>query len=382
MCVALLVLAHNEGTLAGGFDRFDQSIDLLFDPGTVVIDVAGSFVFPSRRFETVNGVKESVKISPDTFQPSINIKFAPFANTACLASYREPFSSEVHFGSTWSQARTVVERSLKVEEIGLTCSYRLQAGTGYLRIIGGATKDFATTHEEALLTLPNTAMVRPAADLEGSAIGWRAGLGYELPSSPLRLTVMYYSPIDFTAQGAFHQLPVGPNAVLAMVPIHSSASIPQIVEATLQFPVAVNWLNAISVRWADWSVWTRIPVITSAATGPIPAGRELAAYNAFFQDGWTISNTISHQWSESLRVAMRLSWDRGVSTGWTEHTDTWSANFGATYKLTDNLELIGAVGVSLLTAGEINKKAHGGAYNATFGDDVSVSARAGLRVRY
>ena len=77
-----------------------------------------------------------------------------------------------------------------------------------------------------------------------------------------------------------------------------------------------------------------------------------------------------------------MSWDRGVSTGWTEHTDTWSANFGATYKLTDNLELIGAVGVSLLTAGEINKKAHGGAYNATFGDDVSVSARAGLRVRY
>ena len=280
-----------------------------------------------------------------------------------------------------ARLRTVVSRSLNVDEIGLTCSYGMQAAGGYMRLIGGVVQGFATYHEEAQRTLPNTTVIRPAINLEGSAIGWRAGFAYEVPTKGLRASVVYYSAMDFPVNGTFQQLPLGGNAFLAAVPIHAAASIPQTVEAIFQFPIAPAWQNTVVIKWADWSVWTRIPVILSVNSGPLLAGSELTAYNAFFRDGWTISNIVSHNLSENLGVAFRLSWDRGVSTGWTEHTDIWSAAFAAIYRINQNLELIGAVGLSLLAAGEIDKLAQGGSYNATFDTGTAVTTRIGFRSR-
>src|SRR5437763_5691492 len=189
----LITYAFSDRLLAGGFDRFDQDINLLFDQSKIAFDVSSSFTFPIRKFTTVNGVPETVRLGPNTFQPSVNHKFEPFDDAACLADYRQPFGAEIDYGTTWSQARTVVSRLLRVEEIGLTCSYRVQAADGYIRLIGGMTYDFATYHEEALRVLPNGISIRPSVDLDGSAIGWRGGLAYEVPTKGIRASVVYYS---------------------------------------------------------------------------------------------------------------------------------------------------------------------------------------------
>jgi long-chain fatty acid transport protein len=155
--VFAVLIAHtsSNNVFAGGWDRFDQGIDLLFDPGKVILDVRLYDSITNRKFNTVNGVPETVNTLPNIFRPSVNGKFTPSENVACLATYRKPFGLDNDYGSTWSQASVVVSRSLRLDELGLTCSYRVQAGGGYIRPIAGVTEDFATYHEEALRPLPN-----------------------------------------------------------------------------------------------------------------------------------------------------------------------------------------------------------------------------------
>jgi long-chain fatty acid transport protein len=380
--VVLIACACTDKLLAGGFDRFDQGVDLLFDRGKMVLDVSYGVSVPNRKFDTVNGLPETVRLGPDfTTRPSVNLKFTPFNDAACLAAYRQPFGREVEYGEAWSQARRVVSRLLHVDEISLTCSHRVQAAGGYVHLIAGAVKSFAISQEDALRVLPNTTVIRPSLDLDGSAYGWRAGLAYEVPGKFIRASIMYYSPVDFFVNGTITQLPLGGNAFLPIVPVHAAASLPQTVEFILQFPIAPGWLNTVSVKWADWSIWTRVPVILSANTGPLVAGQELSVFNAFFVDGWTISNTIGHRVNEALALALRLSWDRGVGTGWTEHPDSWSANLAAIYSINRNLDVLGAVGLTISAPGELDKMAQGGSFNATFGTGSLVSVRFGFRYR-
>jgi long-chain fatty acid transport protein len=384
-CVAIMLLiagACHEKVFAGGWDRFDQGVDLLFDPGKVVVDVGLFDLIPNRKFNTVNGVPESVNTASNIFRPSVNAKFVPFEDTACLATYRQPFGLINDYGSTWSQAGVVVSRKLTVEELGLTCSYRMKAGPGYIRLIGGVTEDFASYHEEALRGLPNGSSIRPALDLDASATGWRAGLAYEIPSKAFRASLMYYSNLDFSARGSLRQLPLGGNAFLNAVNVNAETPLPRAVEAAFHTAIAPAWLNSISVKWVDWSTFTSVPVILSADAGPLRAGRVLSTLNAFFRDGWTISDTVTHVWSDNLALSVRLGWDRGVATGWTDNPDAWSTLLFANYKINEHLEIIGGIGLIYLAAGEISKNAQPGGFTATAGTGNIVFTHLGFRSRF
>ena len=381
-CLLLGILAGNDRGLAGGYDRFDQGIDLLFDPGKQVIDAALIYSIPRRRFDSVNGIPETVEFGVNKLRPSINFKFTPLDDAACLATYREPFGTETDYGPNWSQAAKRVSTWLKVEEFGLTCSYRVPFASGYLRAIGGVTRDFGSAHEEARRVLPDGTVIRSTVDLEGWATGWRTGVAYEVPTKAVRASLMYYSSIDFAASGTFYELPRGGNNFIAAVPAHAAASMPQAIETVLQFPLSPSWVNTAFFKWADWSVWTRVPVISSEDAGTLQAGSVLSDIDAFFRDGLTIANTVSYKWSEALTLSLRGSWDRGVSTGWSEYTDVWGASLTATYKINKSLEFYGAVGYSILTAGQIDKKDEGGDYNATIPEDDAVGLRTGVRSRF
>ena len=77
-------------------------------------DASLAYSIPTRRFDTVNGVPESVEFGENKLRPSLNLKFDVFDNAACLASYREPFGVDSDYGTTWSQAHNVVSTMLKV----------------------------------------------------------------------------------------------------------------------------------------------------------------------------------------------------------------------------------------------------------------------------
>jgi long-chain fatty acid transport protein len=370
-CLLFLIFASNERCLAGGFDQFDQGISLLFDPAKVAVDTTLWYGVPDRRFVSVNGAPETVHFGVDKLLPALSIKFTPFDDAACLAAYRRPFGAWTDYGSNWSQAATSVKAALDVTEYGLTCSYSMQATPGNFRLIGGVTRDFATYHQEALL--PDE--TRPSVDLDGWTTGWRGGVAYEVPAKAIRASVMYYSPLDFSATGTFYQFPGAPAAV----PVHAEASMPQTVEALLTVPLTPVWVNTVFVKWADWSIWKRVPVVLSedAGTG-LPTGTELSVLNFYFRDGWTVSDQISHVLTKDLTAYFRLSWDHGVATGWDEYTDSWGGAIGAYYNITKNVEIDGKVGLAILTAGQIDKMAKGGSYNATMPTDTAFTTSINL----
>jgi long-chain fatty acid transport protein len=372
--VILIACTTSDRLFAGGWDRFDQGIDLLFDPGKVTLDLRLYELIPNRKFNTVNGRPETVNTVPDTFRPSVNAKFTPSDNTACLAAYRQPFRIDYAYPPTWSQASVIVSSFLRVDELGLTCSYRLPVGNGYVRLIGGVTEDFATYHQQALRQLPNGFALQPTLDLDASAPGWRAGVAYEIPSKGMRASLMYYSNIDFSAHGILQQL----NAV----PTQAAASIPRAVEGVIQFPIAPAWFDTVSVKWVDWSVVTSIPIILTANSGPLRAGQVLSTLDAFWRDGWTIANTVTYRWSDRLALSLNVGWDRGVSTGWTDNPDAWNTFLFATYKVTEHLDVTGGIGLIVLAPGEINKLAQGGSFNATAGTGDVVFTHLGLRYRF
>jgi long-chain fatty acid transport protein len=378
----LIACTSSDYLFAGGWDRFDQGIELLFDPGETVFDVRLYELIPNRKFNTVNGKPEIVNTVPDTFRPSVNAKFTPFYNTACLAAYRQPFRIDYAYPPTWSQASIIVSSFLRVDELGLTCSYRLPAADGYLRLIGGATEDFATYHQQALRQLPNGSFIQPTLDLDASAPGWRAGVAYEIPAKGMRASLMYYSEIDFSADGVLRQLPLRGNAFLGAVPTEAGASIPRAVEAVIQFPIAPAWFDTITVKWVDWSIVTSIPVILTANSGPLRAGQVLTTLNAFWRDGWTISNTVTYRWSDRLALSLNVGWDRGVSTGWTDNPDAWNTFLFATYKMNEHLDVTGGIGVIVLAPGVIDKMSQGGSFNATAGTGDVVFTHLGLRYRF
>jgi long-chain fatty acid transport protein len=372
-CLLLVLFAIDGKSFAGGFDRFEQGIDLLFDPGRVTFDASIAYSMPTRHYNTVNSAPESVEFGKSKLRRSLNLKFDVIDNAACLASYREPFGVDSDFGSTWSEADEVVSRMLNVEEFALTCSYRVEAGLGYVRFIGGVTRDHGTYEEDALI-----GALRPKVELEGWTTGWRAGFAYEIPAKAIRASLVYNSDLDFLATGTFRDVPNLP----AEVPVHASASIPQTVEATVQFPLSKTWINSISVKWADWSIWTLVPVALSEDAGGLSAGDALSTIEAFYRDGWTIEETLAHVWSNELTLLFRVSWDRGVTTGWSEYTDTWSASVGAIYKIYPTLELYGGAGFAVLTPGEIDKVDDGGDYDATLPIDYAFGLRTGVRRRF
>jgi long-chain fatty acid transport protein len=379
--IALIACATADDVLAGGWDRNDLGIDLLFDPGKVTFDTRLYDLIPNRKFDTVNGRPESVSTLPNIFRPSVNLKFDPAVNAACFTSYRQPFGLDTAYPPTWSQAAIIVSRSLLVEELGLVCSYRWRAGEGYVRLIGGVTEDFATYHEDAFRHLPNGAAIVPALDLKSSGTGWRAGAAYEIPGK-LRASLMYYADVPLSAHGFLTSLPLGGNIVLPVVPAVANASLPRIVEGVVQTAIAPRWIDTLSIKWADWSTITSIPVVAGADVAPIRAGRTLSTLNAFFLDGWSVANTITHLWSDALSLSLNLGWDRGVSTGWTDNPDTWSVLGFATWRVDAHLELTGGLGVFILAPGKIDKLALGGSFNATAGIGDIIFTHLGLRYRF
>ena len=101
--ITLVIACICSGPLrAGGWDRFDQGIDLLFDPGRTAFDVRLYELFPNQKFNSVNGRPETVSTAPDFFRPSVNLKFAPLNNTARHASHRQPFGINYAYPTTWS----------------------------------------------------------------------------------------------------------------------------------------------------------------------------------------------------------------------------------------------------------------------------------------
>ena len=322
-------------------------------------------------FGTATG--EKLKAS-DTI-PRVDLK-AGYGPVDCLGTYTVPFSARADYSDTWTGRLNVIDKKIRDEQISLTCSYAFNIGPGAFRIIGGANYDMATYTQTK-----NVFGVMPHLDMSDNGFGWRAGLAYEYPEYAMRASLMYFSSVDVDAKGTITNLPVPGLGVFPTVPVFGAAEIPQAVELKVQSGIAPGWLASASVKWVDWSVWQRTSIV---ATGGPLVGREVTFTNSYFRDGWTVSGSVGHQFTEDLAVQFGVTWDRGVSTGYTEQTDTWTASLGASYALTENVDLFGGIAATLVTGGDITQPSPltAGDYSASWGTNHALAGQIGLKAHF
>jgi long-chain fatty acid transport protein len=393
--LALIGTAH-----AGGLERGGYNIDLLFDPAAVATEFSGTYVMPERKLKNavdtnpLNGNLTALGGAQDSasyFVPRIGVKASVGASIDCMADYSQPWGAHSDPG-IWAGSNSNMETDIKSNNYAATCSYKMDAGKGQLRFIGGVFYQEVYGFKESLVSplVPNFGGTG-RVDLSSSGWGWRAGVAYEIPDIALRASLVYNSQVKLdNLSGTLDLTSVGKG----ITNIYGEASMPDSVEFKLQSGIAPGWLAFGSIKWVDWSVLQSIPICsqatnglaacTTAAAPPV----KLTSLDLMYRDGWTVTTGIGHKFNEQWSGAAQISWDRGTSHGVGSQTDTWTLGGGVAYTPTQNVEvrLGGAVGV--LTSGHSGTLTDENGYTAgtdvsyDFGNDLVTALSGSVKVKW
>ncbi len=314
---------------AGGFSRGAADTDILFEQGNFNVRTSITVVSPERKI--VSGPSNVGHDYADTYvMPSLAAKFRISDNLSCAGTIAQAYGA----ASTYQNPKAStplypqygkLDEDFTVMEYGATCAVGFDLSRGRLSVLGGIyVEDFDYDLQAVIpsspLNPPNAGppAVPFSAALSGTALGWRAGLAYEIPEIALRGQLLYRSGSKIDANGSAL---VGPFAGDAS----GSGKLPQSIEAKFQTGIAPGWLAYGSVKWTDWSVNKTLILSTT-----IP---NVGSQNEYYwRDGWTVMGGLGHSFTDKISGTAFLMWDRGVSTGHDLYGDVWTLGTGLIIK--------------------------------------------------
>ncbi|WP_296738627.1 OmpP1/FadL family transporter [Mesorhizobium sp.] len=384
---------------AGGLERGGYDIDLLFDPAPVATEAEATYVMPDRKYKNALGpggfnlgYGTTAKGAEDYWVPRIGAKAQIVQGVDCMVDYSQPWGAHVAPG-IWNGAFSNIETNIKSDNYAGTCSYKMDAGKGQLRFIGGVFYQKVYGFKESLVSplVPDFGGTG-RVDLSSSGWGWRAGIAYEIPEIALRASLVYNSKVKLdNISGTLDLTNVGEG----VIPIYGSTQyMPDVVELKLQSGIAPGWLAFGSIKWVDWSVLQSVPICavgTPAAlcvTGDKAHSAQLTSLDLMYRDGWTVTGGIGHKFNEEWSAAAQLSWDRGTSHGYGSQTDTWTVGGGVAYTPRPNIELRLAGAIGVMTSGHSGIVAGENGYLAgtdasyDFGNDLVTAISGGLKITF
>jgi long-chain fatty acid transport protein len=405
--LALIGTAH-----AGGLERGGYNIDLLFDPAPVAGELSGTYVMPERKIKNavdtdtssafplpvtgrgggdLNSRSGSADDSESYFVPRMGIKVGVGDHLDCMGDYSQPWGIHSAPGLNWAGANSNIETKIESENFAATCSYKMDAGKGQFRFIGGVFYQDISGFKERLVQdfsgfpVPLSGVGR--IDLEGNGVGWRIGAAYEIPEIALRASLVYNSEVDLgDVTGDVDLTQVGRG----VIPVIGTATMPQSVEFKVQSGIAPGWLAFGSVKWVDWSV---LQIVNFCAVGaPVACTYGgpsfVTSLDLLYRDGWTVSGGIGHKFNDRWSAAATLTWDRGTTTGLSTQTDTWTVGAGASFSPNKNVEVRFGGAIGILTSGSVGVVTdeagipHGTDVSYDFGDDLVTALSAPFKVKW
>ncbi len=389
---------------AGGLERGGYSVDLLFDTSRFATEATGTYVSPQRDLSnavdtnTANGIKVGSSTARDTegyWVPRVGLKASIGGSIDCMGDYSQPYGAHSKPGANWVGASSNIETKINSEGFAATCSYKVDAGKGQLRVIGGISHLEVSGFKTRLVApIPGGGVGR--LDLSGSGMGWRGGLAYEIPEIAFRASLMYYSEVKLDNIGGtldLTQLPLnlGGNPLAGRnTSVFGSTSMPDALKLKIQSGVAPGWLVFGSVKWVDWSQLQTVafcPTSTRAAGCTYGGANKATSLDLLYRDGWTVTGGVGHKFNDMISGSAAITWDRGTSTGIGSQTDTWTFAAGAAYAPNENVEvrLGGALGV--LTSGSSGtitnaQGTFGNEVSYSFGNDLVAAVSLGAKVKF
>ncbi|TJW42528.1 MAG: transporter, partial [Mesorhizobium sp.] len=358
--LALIGTAH-----AGGIERGGYDIDLLFDPAPFATEAEATYVMPERKLKNavdtnpfdgdVTALGSSARDSESYWVPRIGVKAEVVKGVDCMLDYSRPWGAHTAPG-LWAGAQSNMETDIKSDNYAATCSYKMDAGKGQVRFIGGVFYQEVYGFKESLVSpLVPDFQGTGRVDLSTSGWGWRAGIAYEIPDIALRASLVYNSKVKLdNISGTLDLTNVGG----VVIPIYGSTQyMPDVVELKLQSGIAPGWLAFGSIKWVNWSVLQSVPICSQATKGLAdcttvsPSPIRLTSLDLMYRDGWTVTTGIGHKFNDQWSGAAQISWDRGTSHGFGSQSDTWTLGGGVAYTPSPNIELRLAGAIGVLTSG-------------------------------
>jgi long-chain fatty acid transport protein len=392
--LALIGTAH-----AGGIERGGYDIDLLFDPAPFATEAEATYVMPQRdltnavdtdpRDGNLTFLGSTARDSVSYWVPRIGFKAEVVKSIDCMADYSQPWGAHTHPG-LWAGAQSVMETDIKSNNYAATCSYKMDAGKGLVRFIGGVFYQEVYGFKESLVTplVPDFGGTG-RVDLSSSGWGWRAGVAYEIPDIALRASLVYNSQVNLDNLSGTLDLT---NLGLGTTPIYGNASMPDSVALKLQSGIAPGWLAFGSIKWVNWSVLQSVPICPVATKGILACTStslaRVTSLDLMYRDGWTITGGIGHKFNDQWSGAAQITWDRGTSHGYGSQTATWTVGGGVAYTPSANVELRLAGAIGVLTSGHSGTLADSNGYVAgtdvsyDFGNDLVTAVSGGITIRF
>ncbi|MDX8497461.1 OmpP1/FadL family transporter [Mesorhizobium sp. VK4C] len=381
---------------AGGLERGGYDIDLLFDPAPFATEAEATYVMPNRKLKNAvdtSGagltVSSTANDSEDYWVPRIGAKAQIVQGVDCMVDYSQPWGAHTAPG-IWNGSYSNIETDIKSNNYAATCSYKMDAGKGQIRFIGGVFYQEVYGFKESYAS-PLFGTIVGRVDLDSSGWGWRAGIAYEIPDIALRASLVYNSQVKL--DNIDGTLNVGGAVTDIYAP---TQSMPDSLELKLQSGIAPGWLAFGSIKWVNWSVLQIVPICTDASkalgaacnsgvTNPLIRPTSL---DLMYRDGWTVSGGIGHKFNDQWSAAGQLTWDRGTSHGYGSQTDTWTLGGGVAYTPRPNIELRLAGALGVMTSGHSGTLTDENGYTAgtdvsyDFGNDLVTAISGGLKIKF
>lgn len=382
---------------AGGLERGGYNIDLLFDGSRFASESTATFVAPQRKVKNArddnpangsfNTLSSSADDSENYWVPRVGLKAGFGDATDCMVDYSQPWGAHTKPGKNWAGVNENIETKVKSDNYALTCSYRFDVGQGQLRLIGGGFYQELSGFKERQVVPAGTFFAGSTGvgrlDLKGDGWGWRTGVAYEIPEYALRASLVYNSAVKLDDITGTLNLSQVNNSI---IPVHGSQDMPDTLEFKFQTGIAPGWLALGSVKWTDWSQFSKIPFCSTSVSSCTMAS-SLTSLDLGYRDGWTISGGVGHKFTDQLSGAVTVTWDRGTSQGFGTQTDTWTLGTGVSYSPTENVELRLAGALGVLTSGSsgrttIDGQVYGNEASYTFGNDLVAAVSTSLKVKF
>lgn len=359
------------GVFAAALDRSGQSIAAFLQPGNY-FEAGISVLDPnvSGKARATYGGGNLSDMAGDYYFPSAAIKLQPTEHFSVGLIYDQPFGADAAY-------------SLEDPLVG--------PGTGLFYGNGEATEAEVTTQNLSLIlgfqptenwniyggaayqTIKGDVKLRGAAYGgsgptgfggynanigEDSAVGWLAGIAYQIPEIALKASVTYRSEIKHSVNINESAIPatggipsIINNPALAGKAATGSTDIttPQSVNLDLQSGIMANTVAFANVRWVNWKDFAIRPYafgVASGIAGPSvgqPNGFDLVAYT---DDQISATVGVGRKLNEKWAGNVSVGWDSGagnpVSTlGPTE--GYWNVGLGVQFSPAPNYFIAGGV---------------------------------------
>ncbi|WP_180004314.1 MULTISPECIES: OmpP1/FadL family transporter [unclassified Acinetobacter] len=360
------------GAFAAALDRSGQSISAFLQPGNYfeagisVLDpnVSGKMNSTAPASNPTLGALANTSLDDmagDYYFPHAALKLQLTDNFSFGLLYDQPFGAEAKYSATdqtlpvagnpgaFQLMGETTEVEVNTQNISMILGFQpienfnIYGGGVYQTVKGDVQLRGIAYGANQALGLYNANMK------EDSAVGWLAGVAYQIPEIALKASITYRSEIDHEAATT----ETGSSALLGgafSTRADTKITTPQSVNLDFQTGIMADTVAFANVRWVDWSNFAIRPTAFGKASetlgalgrGPV-GGFDLVAYSDDQINATVgIGRKLSEQWAGNVSVG----WDSGagnpVSTlGPTE--GYWNVGLGLQFSPAPNYFIAGGV---------------------------------------